>query len=281
MNFPVEKASKLLELSIQEDVGSGDLTSALSFPQDYNPIITARLISKDAGILAGLPVISMVLEKLAPNAEYVLFKSEGDELVVGDLIGEISGPVREILTAERTILNFIQRMSGVASLAHRYAQAAAPAKILDTRKTLPAWRELDKYAVKVGGAENHRMGLYDMVLIKDNHIAAAGGVEQVLQNVYRSLPGGVKVEIEVESEEMLKEALKFPVDRIMLDNMPNDRMTLCVQIARSIRPEIEIEASGNMTLERLPLVALTGVDYVSVGAITHSVPVFDISLRLA
>lgn len=281
MQFPLQNVLNLLDLAIAEDVGPGDITSALAFPKSYNPTTTARLISKARGVLAGLPVLPVVLAKLAPNTSFEVFKTEGDLLEVGDLVAHITGPVREILTAERTFLNFMQRMSGVASLAKIYADAATPARILDTRKTLPAWREIDKYSVKVGGAENHRMGLYDMVLIKDNHIAAAGGVRAVLQNVFAELPQGMKVEIEVENEAMLREALEFPIHRIMLDNMPLEQMRSCVQIVRQIQPQVEIEASGNMTLDRLPSVASTGVDFISVGAITHSVPVFDLSLRIA
>lgn len=281
MQFPLQKVLNLLELAIAEDVGSGDITSELSFPKDYNPLIEAKLIAKDQGVLAGLPVLPLVLERLAPTSTSEILVSEGAKLCKGDLVALIRGPVREVLTAERTFLNFMQRMSGVATLAHTYAMAAAPARILDTRKTLPAWRELDKYAVKVGGAENHRMGLYDMVLIKDNHIAAAGGVSQVLSQVFASLPQGMKVEIEVENLEMLGDALKFPVHRIMLDNMPLEQMAKCVEVVRAQSPNVEIEASGNMTLERLPSVAATGVDFISVGAITHSVPVFDLSLRIS
>ena len=200
----------------------------------------------------------------------------------GDLIAELYGSTRELLTGERTLLNFIQQLSGVPTVAHIFQEAlkAGKTKVLDTRKTLPGFRTLQKYAVRVGGGSNHRMGLFDMVLVKDNHIAAAGGVLEALEVVKKNNAENLMVEMEVESLEDLKKLLHKGVDVIMLDNMSNEMMAEALEIIKESGDKVLVEGSGNMTLERAKEIATLGLDYISVGALTHSVKALDISMRI-
>ena len=278
--FPKEDALTMIRLALAEDVRTGDVTSAWTIPENQNQ--HARLIAKEDGVLAGLPIIELVFNELKANVNVVLHKQDGDCVKKGDLIAELSGSTRELLTGERTRLNFIQQLSGVATVAHIFQEAlkGGKTKVLDTRKTLPGFRTLQKYAVRVGGGSNHRMGLFDMVLVKDNHIAAAGGVLEALEVVKKNNAENLMVEMEVESLEDLKKLLHKGVDVIMLDNMSNEMMAEALEIIKESGDKVLVEGSGNMTLERAKEIATLGLDYISVGALTHSVKALDISMRI-
>lgn len=278
--FPKEDALTMIRLALVEDVRSGDVTSAWTIPENQNQY--ARLIAKEDGVLAGLPVIELVFAELNANVNVTLHKQDGDVVKKGDLIAELEGSTRDLLTGERTLLNFIQQLSGVASVAHTFQKAleGGKTKVLDTRKTLPGFRTLQKYAVRVGGGSNHRMGLFDMVLVKDNHIAAAGGVLEALEVVRKNNTENLMVEMEVESLEDLKKLLNKGVDVIMLDNMSNEMMAEALKIIKESGDKVLVEGSGNMTLERAKEIATLGLDYISVGALTHSVRALDISMRI-
>lgn len=278
--FPKEDALTMIRLALAEDVRSGDVTSAWTIPENQNQ--HARLIAKENGVLAGLPVIELVFAELNANVNVTLHKQDGDVVKKGDLIAELEGSTRDLLTGERTLLNFIQQLSGVASVAHTFQKAleGGKTKVLDTRKTLPGFRTLQKYAVRVGGGSNHRMGLFDMVLVKDNHIAAAGGVLEALEVVRKNNTENLMVEMEVESLEDLKKLLNKGVDVIMLDNMSNEMMAEALKIIKESGDKVLVEGSGNMTLERAKEIATLGLDYISVGALTHSVRALDISMRI-
>lgn len=278
--FPKEDALTMIRLALAEDVRSGDVTSAWTIPENQNQ--HARLIAKEDGVLAGLPVIELVFAELNANVNVTLHKQDGDVVKKGDLIAELEGSTRDLLTGERTLLNFIQQLSGVASVAHTFQKAleGGKTKVLDTRKTLPGFRTLQKYAVRVGGGSNHRMGLFDMVLVKDNHIAAAGGVLEALEVVRKNNTENLMVEMEVESLEDLNKLLNKGVDVIMLDNMSNEMMAEALKIIKESGDKVLVEGSGNMTLERAKEIATLGLDYISVGALTHSVRALDISMRI-
>ncbi|GAP70117.1 nicotinate-nucleotide pyrophosphorylase [carboxylating] [Bacteroidales bacterium 6E] len=270
-------AETLISLALAEDVGSGDVTTdSLIPPHDRR---TAYMITKADGVIAGLEVAQMVFSKLDRDLKWYPQVNDGEMVPKGTIIVRFSASYRAILTGERTALNFLQRMSGIASESRRYADAVKgfKTKILDTRKTLPGFRLLDKYAVKAGGANNHRIGLFDMVMIKDNHIAIAGGIGPAVKTVRNAIGHSLKVEVETTTLDEVIEALEAGADIIMLDNMDNDTMTQAVQM---IQGKAETEASGNMSLSRLQEVAATGVDYISVGALTHSVQALDISQRI-
>jgi nicotinate-nucleotide pyrophosphorylase (carboxylating) len=237
------------------------------------------MVAKSAGIIAGLDVAAQVFRTLSPDIIWKAFVNDGDKVEKGDLILEITGAYRALLTGERLALNFLQRMSGIATMTANFVNAVSgyKTKILDTRKTVPGLRLLDKYAVMIGGGTNHRIGLYDMVLIKDNHIKVAGGISKAVAQIKKSVPDGIKIEVETTTIEEVNEALAAGVDIIMLDNMTNTTMADAVKI---INGRAKVEASGNMTMERLKEVAATGVDYISIGALTHSVIAFDISMNI-
>lgn len=278
--FPVEDALTMIRLALSEDVRTGDVTSEFTIPEGQRE--TARLIAKEAGTLAGLPVIPLVFAELKAEVKVTFHKHDGDKVEKGDLIAELEGTTRDLLTGERTLLNFIQQLSGVATMASKYAEALKPGKteILDTRKTVPGFRTLQKYAVRAGGGSNHRMGLFDMVLVKDNHIAASGGVLEALENVKAHNVRNLKVEMEVENLDDLQKLLHKGVDVIMLDNMDKATMQRAVEIVRKSGDQVKLEASGNMNLERVKDLASVGLDYISVGALTHSVKALDISMRI-
>lgn len=278
-SFPISEAKHLIELGLLEDVKTGDITTELSFPSKQNT--EGYIRAKEEGVLAGIPFAKLVLEMMNSTVEVIEHKCDGDKVVLGDKVLTFKGDTSEILIAERTILNFMQRLSGIATATYLFTKEleGSNTKVLDTRKTLPAYRFLDKYAVLCGGGVNHRVGLYDMVLIKDNHINASGGISQVLTNVYAGLPKGMKVEIEVEDLTQLEEVLKFPLDRVLLDNMSNEMMSGAVKLVKKTGHKTDLEASGNMSLLRAKEVSETGVDYISVGAITHSVMALDLSMR--
>jgi nicotinate-nucleotide pyrophosphorylase (carboxylating) len=268
----------LIELALAEDLGNGgDLTTLATVPADRRG--TARVVAKAPLVLAGLPVFDQVVARVDAQVERVAVATEGQVLAAGDEVVVLTGPVRSILTAERTALNFLGRLSGIASLTARYVAATAGhrAQIIDTRKTLPAFRALDKYAVRVGGGANHRTALDAGVLIKENHVLSAGSVGAAIEACRHVGSHLVKVEVEVESLDELAAAVAAGAESAMLDNFSLADMRAAV--AR-FGDQIVLEASGNMTLERIADVAATGVHLISVGALTHSVPVADLSLRL-
>jgi quinolinate synthase len=280
-------AEPLIDLAIAEDIGPGDATSASIL--DPNLSLHGCIVSKAPGVIAGLPVAEAVFRKVAlalcePEGDsrvtFETFVSDGQEVVAGECIAEVTGPAPLLLAAERIALNFLQRMSGVATLTREFVDAVAPteARILDTRKTLPGYRILDKYAVRMGGGFNHRMALYDMLLVKDNHIDAAAGITPAVVRAVSAYPD-LPIEIEVRDLEELFEALKIEptVDRILLDNMSLSMMREAVRITEG---RTALEASGGVTLSEVADIAATGVDYVSVGALTHSVQALDLSMKV-
>lgn len=260
---------------LEEDIGTGDLTSEALIPEDA--VTTGLIHSKDTGILCGVEVARRVFELLDPGLEFTALARDGDQLEYGTKIAEIKGSARSILTGERLALNLLQHMSGVATQTKRLADLAKPygTRVVDTRKTTPGLRQLEKYAVRVGGGHNHRLGLYDAILIKDNHIAVAGGVKEALARAKAYASHMTRIEIEVESLEQAKEAVAGGADVIMLDNMEPEAMKECVAY---IDHRAVVEASGGIGAGNLQAAAAAGVDVISAGALTHSVKAVDISL---
>jgi nicotinate-nucleotide pyrophosphorylase (carboxylating) len=275
-----DAALRLIDLALAEDRGSGDWTTRWIVPARARA--EASILAKEEGVIAGLALASAVFLRLDPRVEFEAGLSDGDRVEPGKLVATISGPARAVLTGERTALNFLQRLSGVATLTRRFVDAIAGtrARILDTRKTTPAWRALEKAAVRAGGGENHRVGLFDMVLIKENHIAVAGGIAEAIRRVQDANTKGLRVEVEIHDLGQLRAALDARVDRVLLDNLDVDQIAEAVKLVRKRAAGIEIEASGNMTLGRVRKVAEAGVDFISVGAITHSATALDLSLRV-
>ena len=264
----------ILEQALAEDIGAGDVTtdSIISGPAK----ITAKLIAKAAGVIAGLPIAEMTFHLLDNSGQFRPTVVDGNQIEPGQTLAEIEGGARAILTGERTALNIISRMSGIATLTREFVNEVGgmKAKILDTRKTAPNLRLLDKMAVRVGGGDNHRMGLFDMILIKDNHIDFAGSISEAVKRARRANTG---LDLEVEARNLgdVSECLEIGVIWIMLDNMALDEMREAVRL---INGRARVEASGNVTIENVRSIAETGVDYISVGALTHSVRALDISL---
>lgn len=278
MNKHALKAARILiKLALKDDVGHGDITTNSIVPSETRR--KAKMVAKADGVIAGLPVAEMVFRTLDPDLIWNMSVQEGDRVKNGDILVEFEGTYRALLTGERTALNFLQRLSGIATMAAKYTDAVKDFQtvILDTRKTLPGYNQLDKYAVKTGGASNHRHGLHDMAMIKDNHIEVAGGITAAVKAVRNSIEEGIKIEVETTTLEQVQEAIDAGADIIMLDNMDNETMRKGVEL---IAGRAKVEASGNITLERLREVAATGVDYISIGALTHSVSALDISQRI-
>jgi nicotinate-nucleotide pyrophosphorylase (carboxylating) len=275
LNFDTIKS--VIDFAFAEDIGDGDITTNSLIPMNLQT--KATMVAKSSGIIAGLSVAEYIFRTLDAEIEFKAFVSDGDNIKNGDLILEIKGSYRALLTGERLALNFMQRMSGIATMTNRCVKELSgyKTKILDTRKTVPGLRLLDKYSVRMGGGTNHRIGLYDMVLIKDNHIKIAGGISAAVVQIKKNVPGNLKIEVEVTSLEEVKEALTAGVDIIMLDNMTTENMAESVKL---IDGRAKAEASGNMTIERLQEVASAGVDFISIGALTHSVIAFDISMNI-
>jgi len=273
----IKAAQALIELALHDDVGTGDITTDNIIPAETRR--KAKMVAKAAGVIAGLPIAEMVFRKLDADLVWNPKVEEGDKVKVGDVLVEFEGSYRALLTGERTALNFLQRLSGIATMSAKYAEAVKDfhTQILDTRKTLPGFNKLDKYAVKTGGGTNHRHGLHDMAMIKDNHIEVAGGITAAVKAVRSKIEPGIQIEVETTTLEQVQEAIDAGADIIMLDNMDNDTMRKGVEL---IAGRAKVEASGNMTLERLQEVAATGVDYISIGALTHSVTALDISQRI-
>jgi nicotinate-nucleotide pyrophosphorylase (carboxylating) len=266
----------LIELAIAEDIGPGDATSQAIIPLEL--VIEGRILAKDTGVIAGLPVAEAVFSRIDSELRMVSHVRDGDTVGPGDLIAEVSGPGRSMLAAERLALNFLQQLSGIATLTRKFVDAVrgSGAVILDTRKTRPGYRVLDKYAVRMGGGTNHRLSLYDMLLVKDNHIEAAGSITAAVERACAAFPS-LPIEVEVKNLDELREALVLRVDRIMLDNMSLEEMRTAVQI---VAGRVPLEASGNVDMERVAAIAATGVDCISIGALTHSAPVLDLSMLI-
>lgn len=273
----------LVELAIAEDIGPGDITSkTVNLPNEF---INTKLVSREKGVLSGLPIAAYILKLVAPKCKMNSLMKDGDALKKGSVIATIKGPTTQLLTAERLILNFLQRLSGVASVTALFVEKTkgTKAKILDTRKTTPGWRKLEKYAVQCGGGMNHRMGLYDMVMIKDNHIASLSGkcnqpVAESILRARKKVKKGIKIIVEVDTIDQLKEALPAKPDVILLDNMSTTLLKQAVKIRNQFKSKSELEASGGVNLKTIRSIAVTGVERISVGSITHSVKSLDIGL---
>jgi len=274
------RVGRLIELALMEDIGMGDITSEATIAEEQ--LVRSTFLCKQDGVVAGLEVAALVFQYCDHGITFTPGIADGTAVPAGTSIGEVDGNTRGILRGERTALNFLQRMSGIATETRRYVEAVqgTRARITDTRKTVPGLRVLDKWAVRLGGGVNHRFGLDDMVLIKDNHVAAAGGVREALHRCRGYLLKNeiaLRIEVETKSLEEVREALDTGgVDRIMLDNFPPALMRQAVEL---IRGRVEVEASGGITLQNVRDVAATGVDLISVGALTHSVRALDISLE--
>ncbi len=273
---------RAVALALREDLGRGDVTSAATVPPSRRAV--GLFLAKQPAVVAGLDVAAEVFRQVG-GARFVPKARDGARVRKGDVVAEISGRARSILAGERTALNFLQRLSGVATLTRRYVDAVrgTRARILDTRKTTPGLRELEKRAVLAGGGTNHRMGLWDAALIKDNHVEAAGDDEALRAAVAalrRRRGPGFRIEIEAQTPEQALLFSTFDVDVVMLDNLPVAAMARLVPRMRAINPSILVEASGGITLKTVAAVARTGVDWISVGALTHSAPAVDLSLEL-
>ena len=271
---------QLIDIAFAEDIGEGDHTSLSTINEDEKG--KSIIVAKDNGIIAGLTLVEYIFKKVDPTLDVKLIKADGDEIAYGDVVLEVSGSSRSMLTAERTVLNFVQRLSGVASLTSKYVAelAGLHTQILDTRKTTPGMRLLEKYAVKVGGGSNHRIGLYDMILIKDNHVDFAGGIANAITRTQKYLlEHNLKLNIEIETRSIdeVKQVLAIGgVHRIMLDNFSPELLSEAVKL---IDGRFETEASGGITLQTLRSYAESGVDFISSGALTHSVKAMDLSMR--
>lgn len=278
--FPFEDFDRLLPIAFAEDLGAGDVTTDATI--DPHALGRARLLCKQAGVIAGLPMAERIFRNRGWHPEITLLASEGSRVAAGTEVMSIRGPLRALLTCERVLLNFMQRVSGIATAAREYADAlaGAPTRLLDTRKTPPGHRALDKYAVAIGGGTNHRMGLYDMVLVKDNHAEACGSVRAAVDKVHALYGGKYTVEAEVRTLAELETLLDAPVDIVLLDNMDDATLKEAIGLARRRAPRIKLEASGNMDLERARRIREFGLDFISVGALTHSVKALDISLDI-
>uniref|UniRef100_A0A7C3SK57 Probable nicotinate-nucleotide pyrophosphorylase [carboxylating] n=1 Tax=Desulfobacca acetoxidans TaxID=60893 RepID=A0A7C3SK57_9BACT len=271
------QVDRLIELALEEDIGPGDITTqALIAPEKQG---AAEIRAKEPLVVAGLPVAARVFLKLDREVQFLPLVAEGQEVEAGAVLARLRGPVAAILTGERVALNFLMRLSGIATFTRRAVAAVRdfPVALVDTRKTTPGWRLLEKYAVRVGGGKNHRFGLYDGVLIKTNHLTAVGSIPEAVRRAREKVHQLLKIEVEVSDLTGLEEALAAGADLVMLDNMEEAALAEAVRRAQG---RAILEASGGMTLARLPRVAATGVRYISMGALTHSAPAVDLHLRL-
>lgn len=286
-DFPINDARTIIRIALAEDCGTGDVTCRLTLPEGH--VSRGRIVAKEAGTLVGLPLLSLVLEELAslvPDAgaskvRIELVAPEGSRVEPGTVVARLEGPTAAILQAERVSLNLLQRLSGTATAAVRYQEAAGPTcKVLDTRKTTPGLRQLEKYAIRTAGGHNHRMGLWDAVLIKENHARAAGGVRMAAQRALAEKPTDMPLIVEVESLLQLETLLDLPLTRVLLDNFTPDAIRQAVSLRNGSRAAFALEASGGITLETIAAYAQAGAEYISVGALTHSVKALDLSLLL-
>ena len=266
--------NELIEAALKEDIGTGDLTT-LIIPDDYHG--EAKIYAKEHGIVCGIYIAEMIFQKVDSRIHTEAYVKDGDRISPGILIMKVIGPLAGILQAERTAINFMQHLSGISSMTRKLVDIVADydVRIVDTRKTIPGMRSLQKYAVRVGGGNNHRFGLYDAVMLKDNHHAAVGGLDQAIQRVKEKVGHMVKIEVECETLDQVQDALDNGVDVIMLDNMSLEDMRAAVTL---IDKKVIIEASGGITEENIREIAETGVDILSVGRLTHSVTAVDFSM---
>ncbi len=286
MKLDLEKVRPIVRMALEEDVGKGDITTLLTVPKGRK--VKGIIRAKERGVIAGLPVAELVFQRVAFKARV----KEGEKAKKGQVIAEVTGDARSILTAERTALNFLQRLSGIANLTNRFVEKVKPCKIkiFDTRKTTPGLRYLEKYAVRCGGGYNHRMGLWEMVLIKDNHLKMQNAkckmqnLKETVKKIREKIPKGMKIEVEAKNLREVKEALRAGVDIIMLDNMNLKSIKKAMKLVYGLRFTVygkpTIEASGGITLENVRRIAETGVDRISIGALTHSAKALDISLDI-
>ncbi len=261
--------------ALKEDIPTIDVSSQYLFHEETS---SGNFIAKEDGVISGIDICLETFRLIDPSTEFTILKKNGDNVQKGDIIATVKGKTKSILMSERVGLNFLQRMSGIATMTARFVEQTKgySTKILDTRKTTPTLRILEKQAVLDGGGTNHRMNLSDMVMLKDNHIKAAGSLTKAVEIVRAKVTAEMKIEVEVETIDAFLEAISTSADIIMLDNMDLNQMTECVRINQNKK---QLEASGNMTLERISHVAKTGVDFISVGALTHSYRSLDISLK--
>ncbi|MCJ7508478.1 MAG: carboxylating nicotinate-nucleotide diphosphorylase [candidate division Zixibacteria bacterium] len=285
MNWQDRKLRDLIERALAEDVGAGDITSEAII--DSNSMSCAKIKAKQKGVLAGILLAEQVFKTVDRKIKFRPYKKDGSQIKKGETIALVCGKTRSILQAERVALNFLQRLCGIATLTNEFVKKVRETKlkILDTRKTTPTLRLLEKYAVRMGGGENHRFGLYDMILIKDNHIRACGSVKQAALRAKSFLAKsksrrGIKIEAEIRNIRELEEAVKSGVDRVMLDNMKINDIRKCVKLVRSSKKKMEIEVSGSVNLKNVRELARTGVDFISIGALTHSALALDLNLVL-
>lgn len=277
-----ELIDDLLTLAFAEDIGDGDATTLSTIPADE--MGRQHLLVKEEGILAGVEIARKVFNKFDPSLKMTVYIGDGSHVKPGDIAFVVEGPVRSLLQTERVMLNIMQRMSGIATVTERYQSRleGLDCKVLDTRKTTPGMRLLEKQAVKIGGGANHRIGLFDMILIKDNHVDFAGGIDKAVEAARawcKENGKDLRIEVEVRNEDEIRQAIKAGADRIMLDNFTPERTRGAVEIIRAEGPGIEIESSGGITLDTLRAYGETGVDFISVGALTHSVKGLDMSFK--
>lgn len=276
MNLNKKKVLKIIDNAINEDIWTGDITTEAVVNEDC--MGEGILLAKESGVIAGLEVAKLVFQRIDNEIKFQSLAAEGDYVKSGTEIAQVRGKAKSILTAERLALNFLQRMSGIATKTAKYKELVGDydVRIVDTRKTTPGLRILEKYAVQVGGGDNHRLGLYDAVMIKDNHISAAGGIKEAVEKARTNVPHTMKIEVETESLAEVKEALAVNADIIMLDNMPTGLMKEAVELVDN---QTIVEASGGITAEMIKEVAATGVDVISLGTLTHTIKSLDISLN--
>lgn len=276
----VEAVRRQIRDWLAEDIGTGDVTTMATVPPGH--VSRGIIHAKEAGVIAGLPLARMVFAEVDPSLVFQACVSDGDRVERGTVLAVVEGSTHSILTGERLALNLMQRMSGIATKTRVYVEAASgyPARIVDTRKTTPGHRALEKYAVRVGGGYNHRFGLYDAVMIKDNHIKAAGGITAAVAAAKSRIPHTMAVEVEAENADQAAEAARAGAHIVMFDNMSPEAMKEAAAIVRSIAPHVVLEASGGIKPERVAEVAASGVDIISVGGLTHSFQALDISLDL-
>ena len=272
--------NKLLDLGIEEDINTGDITTESIIPASTNGVAT--MTAKQDGVISGLDIVKMVFDRFQDNVVFTPYFKDGDQVKKGDVILKIEATYPTLLRGERLSLNLFQRMSGIATETAKYVNElkGTSTELLDTRKTAPGLRVLDKMAVKHGGGTNHRMGLYDMAMIKDNHIKMAGGIAKAIEQVRSRIDAGIKIEVETTNIDEVHQAINAGADIIMLDNMDTPTMAQAVGIINASGKGIKTEASGNMNIARLKEVASTGVNYISVGALTHTVKGMDISMNI-
>ncbi|MGZ7445684.1 carboxylating nicotinate-nucleotide diphosphorylase [Paenibacillus sp. TH7-28] len=265
---------------LREDIGSGDVTTAVTIPSGHES--KGIIHAKQDGVIAGMPVAQLVFEVVDPSLTFTAHVQDGQFVAKGTILAAVEGSTHSILTGERLALNLLQRLSGIATRTKTFVDALGglPARLVDTRKTTPGHRMLEKYAVRIGGGSNHRFGLYDAVMIKDNHIKGAGGIAQAVSRARAGIPHTMTIEVETESLEQVEEALQAGADIIMLDNMPPELMKEAVKRIKARAPHVKTEASGNVSLETIRGIAESGVDIISVGRLTYSFESLDISLDL-